>query len=77
MFGLIFEAALLAAKTKRGRRLAILGLVGAWRLASSERALAAYAGTWRMSRRAAVGAATTGRRAGVGAAKSAARRMGR
>jgi hypothetical protein len=46
MFALLLDAALVLARSKRGRRLAAAGAVGAWQLAQGPTARRAYARTW-------------------------------
>ncbi len=46
MFGIVFDVLLFGLKTKRGRRLLVLGGAGAMRLARSPQARGAYERAW-------------------------------
>jgi hypothetical protein len=71
VFGIVFDVMLFGLKTKRGRRLAVLGGVGAMRLARSPQARQAYERAW------AIAADPRPRAAAGKAVRSAARRVKR
>ena len=49
MFALLVDAALVLARSKRGRRIAAAGAVGAWQVAQGPTARRAYARAWQVA----------------------------